>query len=344
MATRGLLLVNVGSPEAPNTKSVRRYLRQFLSDPKILDMPAWGRFLLLNTVILPFRPKKSAEAYQSIWDAQKGSPLVFLSQEFCSELQSQLGSDWNVRLAMRCGRPSIKEEIQNLVQSNVESITVFPLFPHFAASTSVSAVDEVYRVLRTRWNFPPVSIVPSFHSDSMYIKALAASMRPFVVASPNAHLLLSYHGLPESHIEKTLPKAKNCLSDLPSCCDQMTQENQWCYRAQCVASSRALQSELGLSSDRITSTFQSRFGRTQWIGPDTESTLTKLAKNGIKHLLVACPAFVTDCLETLEEIGIRGRKTFIAAGGEDFQLIPCLNANPDWIQVAKNLVLAAAPE
>ncbi len=323
----GLLLINLGTPDAPTTPAVRRYLREFLSDPRVIDINPVGRALLLNLIILPLRPKKSAHAYRAIWDAERGSPLLAYSKELAAAVRDKLGDSWRVELAMRYGNPSIARALDTLRGAGVDRIVVLPLYPQYAASSTATSVARVMELVGARWDTVPLDVVPAFYGDPGFLGAFAKVAAPVLADARPDHVLFSFHGLPERQIRKSDPSGTQCLRD--GCCDRITAANQGCYRAQCYATARELAARLSVAD--YTVCFQSRLGRTPWIQPHTDVVLDELAKQGKKRLAVLCPAFVADCLETLEEIGIRARAQFKAAGGEELVLVPSLNASPAWI-------------
>jgi ferrochelatase len=319
---KGLLLVNLGTPDAPDEDAVRRYLAEFLSDPRVLDINPVARWLLLRLFILPRRPAQSAAAYRKIW-GERGSPLLYYSRDLAAAVGAALGPEWRVELGMRYGTPSIAEAVARLGRVDV----AFPLYPQFADSSTGSSLEKIPDGAR---------IVPPFYDDPGTIAAFAAVGRPFVDAD---HVLFSFHGLPERHMRKQHPQ--HCLAT-SDCCAAISQRNMNCYRAQCFATARALRGALGLAAEHTTVCFQSRLGRRPWISPYTDVVVPELAQRGLKRLAVFCPAFVADCLETLEEIGIRARASFLAAGGQELHLVPSLNATPVWVSAVKDLVLKAA--
>jgi len=322
----GLLLINLGTPDDPSTPAVRRYLREFLGDPRVIDINAVGRALLLNLFILPFRPKKSAAAYQTIWDGTRGSPLLYHSQDLAAGVAARLGDTWRVELAMRYGKPAIADAMAKL--RDCERIVVLPLFPQYATSSTGTAVVKVMELAAAEWNVPAIDVVPAFFADPGFLDAFVAVATPALAAAKPDHVLFSFHGLPERQIQKTDATGAHCLKSA-TCCDTLA--NPSCYRAQCYATARALVARLKLAPDGFTICFQSRLGRTPWIQPFTDHEIDRLAKAGVKRLAVLCPAFVADCLETVEEIGIRAVEQFKAAGGDDLVLVPSLNATPAWI-------------
>jgi len=324
----GLLLVNLGTPDAPTTGAVRRYLREFLGDPRVLDIHPVARALLLHLIILPRRPAKSAHAYASIWDAKRGSPLLYHSRDLAAAVAEQLGPDWHVELAMRYGKPSLGDALDALARSEVERVVVLPLFPQYASSSTGTAQARVMELAGQRWNVPALDFVPAFYSDPGFIAAFEQVARPVLAEFRPDHVLFSFHGLPVRQIVKTDRDRSICFQRT-TCCDELT--NPHCYRAQSFATARALASRLELASDRYTICFQSRLGRTPWIEPYTDHVIDRLGRGGTKRVAVMCPAFVADCLETVEEIGIRAREQFKLAGGDELILVPSLNATPPWV-------------
>lgn len=336
----GVLLVNLGTPDAPQAPEVRRYLRQFLSDPRVLDISPVGRWMLLNLVILPLRPARSAEAYRKIWRAD-GSPLLVYSRALAEEVRAAL-PDMQVELAMRYGNPSITAGLTALRDRGCDRIVVFPLYPQYAASSTGSTVEAVYRAAAGLWNTPYLTIVPPFYDDPGFIDAFAEVGAPVLAELQPDHVLYSFHGLPERHMHKSDVSGTHCLRS-PECCATIVAANRHCYRAQCFSTARALSARLGLAPETTTVSFQSRLGRAVWIRPYTDIVLPELARRGVRRVAVFCPAFVADCLETLEEIGIRAEEDFKKAGGESLRLIPSLNAHPRWVRAAADLVREAAP-
>jgi ferrochelatase len=324
----GLLLVNLGTPDAPTPAAVRRYLREFLGDPRVLDIPAVGRAVLLNLIILPRRPAQSAHAYASVWDAKRGSPLMFHSLDLAAAVADRLGPAWHVELAMRYGSPSLGVAFHAFAEAGVDRFIALPLFPQYATSSTGTAVARIMQLAGERWNVPAIDFVPAFHDDPGFLAAFEHVARPVLAEARADHVLFSFHGLPVRQIVKSDHDRTTCLTR-ETCCDRLT--NPYCYRAQSFATARALASRLGLAADRYTICFQSRLGRTPWIEPHTDQMIDRLARAGVKRIAVMCPAFVADCLETLEEIGIRGRAQFRAAGGEELVLVPSLNATPPWV-------------
>ncbi|HYI02679.1 ferrochelatase [Hyalangium sp.] len=342
---KGLLLVNLGTPDGPESGPVRRYLREFLSDPRVLDLHPAARWLLLNFIILPTRPAKSAEAYQKVW-MKEGSPLLVHSRALEAAVAERLRGEYEVELAMRYGNPSLPDAVKALRSRGVKEFILLPLYPQEAASSSSSTLARAYEVLAEHWDVPAVRTVPAFHDHPGFLDAFAAVARPVIAEARAEHVLFSYHGLPERHMRKSDPSGRHCLASA-GCCEVLTDVNRHCYRAQCFATTRALAERLELPRERYTVSFQSRLGRTPWIKPYTDLVLPELAKQGVKRLAVMCPAFVADCLETLEEVGLRARDQFLECGGESLTLVPSLNSHPAWVDSVVRLVReadGAAPE
>lgn len=326
MSHKGLLLLNLGSPKSTAVGDVRRYLNQFLMDPYVIDLPWPLRRLLVGLIVLR-RPAQSAAAYQEIWWPE-GSPLVVNSQRLQQQVQT-LWSDGPVALGMRYGEPSIERAVAELLAQGVDELVVAPLYPQYADSTTKTALEEVRRVLVQRAVRLKVRVLPAFYDDARYLSALVKSAGDSL-AQPFDHLLLSFHGLPERYLQKIDPEKNHCLQSADCCERASAAVLATCYRAQCLRSARLFAQQAGLADGQWSVAFQSRLGRAKWIEPYTEEVLGELAGKGVKKLLVMSPAFVADCVETLEELGLRARETFIAAGGEDLQLVPCLNDSPDW--------------
>ena len=324
----GLLLINLGTPDEPTTPAVRRYLREFLSDPRVIDINPVGRALLLHGVILRTRPAKSAHAYKAVWDPVRGSPLLSHSNDLAAGVAGKLGDGWRVELAMRYGNPSIPSALERLRAAAVDRIVVLPLYPQYAASSTATSVARVMELATARWDVVPLDVVPAFYADEGFLRSFEAVAKPVLAEARPDHVLFSFHGLPERQIKKSDPSGSHCLAS-ESCCDRITEVNQGCYRAQCYATARALAARLAITESTVC--FQSRLGRTPWITPHTDVLLDELPRRGVKRLAVMCPAFVADCLETLEEIGIRAKAQFKEAGGEELTLVPSLNATPTWI-------------
>ncbi len=325
--SRGILLVNLGTPASCAVRDVRRYLNQFLMDPYVLDVPWALRRAIVSAAILPFRPRRSAEAYAKIWDYAgpgTGSPLLHYSRKLADAVDEAV--DVPCELAMRYGEPSLAAAVQRLEEQDVRELLLVPLYPQFADSTCSTTVHAVQQLIPV---WMKLHVLPPFYARPGYIRTLTDLVREHLPARWD-HLLLSYHGLPERHITRADPTGNHCLKS-PDCCQVRSPAHATCYRHQCLRTSELLTQALGIPEDRFTVSFQSRLGRLPWLTPYTDQTLAALPHHGVRHVVVACPAFVADNLETLEEIGMTGRKTFLDAGGESFTLVPCLNDRPDWV-------------
>lgn len=336
----GVLLVQLGTPMSPAVGDVRTYLRQFLGDPRVLDIPAPARALLLNAVILPFRPRRSAHAYRQIW-TEAGSPLTIHTTELARRVQERLGDGFRVTVGMRYQHPSLAVAVNELVAAGCTRLVVLPLFPQYASTSTGSATEAALEEMGKRWNVPGVVVLGSFYDDPGFIDALAETTRPHLDAFQPDHVLFSCHGLPEKHIRKSDPTGERCLASR-QCCDVIVDANRFCYRAQSYATTRAVADRLGLEEGNFTTTFQSRLAGQKWIEPYTDRVLPELYDGGVRRLAVLTPSFTADCLETLEEIGIRGRSQWEELGGEGFLLVPCLNAEPRWAEAVAEMVLEAS--
>lgn len=331
--TPGVLLVNLGSPEAPTPPAVRRYLRDFLMDGRVLDAPWPIRWCIVHLAILPRRPAASAQAYRKVW-TEEGSPLIVTSRKVQAALQAQF--EIPLELAMRYPNASVPEALNRLAARGVNAVHLIPLFPHYAMSSYETAVEHVRRSAAKQANAPELTVEPPFYAHPDYLEALAETAREGLTGAWD-HLLFSFHGIPERHLRKSDPTGGHCLAS-PDCCEGDHPAHATCYRHQCRQTMRLLTQRLALDPGRCSLAFQSRLGRDPWLRPYTDTELTRLAEAGVRRLRVICPAFVSDCLETLEEIGMRGRETFLAAGGEKFDLIPCLNEHPRWLDALSGMV------
>jgi ferrochelatase len=334
MSKRAVLLVNLGSPDSTAVADVGRYLREFLGDERVIDRPAQPfRSFLVNRIIIPRRVKKSAHAYEQIWQPE-GSPLILTSRSVQQKLAGVLGDSAGVYLAMRYGTPSIAAVVADLVRDDVTEVLLFPQYPHYAMSSWETVVVKVMQEVAIQAPGLKVTTVQPFCTDADYIEALHAVSAPYL-AQPYDLVLFSYHGIPERHLRKADSSRAHCTV-VPDCCTTCSPVHATCYKAQCLATTRALVARAGLTPDRHAVSFQSRLVGEPWLTPFTDQVLAELPGRGVKKLLVLCPAFTTDCLETLEEIQQEGRDTFIAAGGESFLQIPCLNDHPAFIDFLAN--------
>ena len=330
--SKAVLLVNLGSPDSPSVPDVRRYLNEFLMDGRVIDV-AWPMRRFIVGMILINRPKESAHAYQSVWTPE-GSPLIVTSRKVQSLLQQRVKVP--VELAMRYQNPSVPDTIQKLAKQGVTELFLLPLFPHYAMSSYETAVVWVRENIAKYAPQMRLTVQPPYYSSPDYIAALAA-VSTDATKTDFDHLLISFHGVPERQIKKSDPTKCHCLT-VPNCCEVASPALEFCYRAQCYQTARLLAQQLGLPKEKWSVSFQSRLGKDPWLQPFTDVVLEDLGKSGVKKLLIISPAFVSDCLETIEELGIRGKESFLGAGGESYRLIPCLNEHPLWISALENMV------
>ncbi len=328
--------MNLGSPATTSVKDLRKYLHQFLMDKRVIDKAWLTRALLVKGIIVPFRAPKSAEAYRTIW-TEKGSPLIEITRQLKAELAKEI--DLPVEIAMRYGSPNPQEGFDALLRRNpaLEEVIAVPLYPHYAMSSYETAVEyakEIYN--RKKYSFR-LSFVKPFYSDAEYIQALAEKIRPFLNQAYD-QILFSYHGIPERHIRKSDITGCHCLQ-VENCCEAPSVAHAHCYRHQVLTTTRLVTEKLNIPPNKYAVSFQSRLGK-GWLTPFTDIRLQELPAEGIKELLILCPAFVSDCLETLEEIAIRGKDIFIEAGGKSFTMIPCLNVDPLWVNALARYVAA----
>jgi ferrochelatase len=337
MSLTGVLLINLGTPDAPTPEAVGRYLREFLMDRFVIDLPAPLRWFLVNVLIVPRRKYQSALAYQKVQLAE-GSPLLVHTRAFADKVADALRRDdkqYAVEYAMRYGNPSIGSALRKLRAQSVSRIIVLPLYPQYAESSFETAVVETKKRAAEFGCADRLEFLSPFYDRPGFIEAFGRKLKDHLADKPAEHILFSFHSLPESHITKLNPN--HCLRTT-NCCEQITASNRNCYRAQCVFTAKAIARRAGLADDAYTVSFQSRLGRARWIGPNTEGVIKDLAQRGLKSIAVACPSFIADCLETVEEIAIRGRGTFIAAGGEDLQLVLSLNSDQHWADTVANWI------
>ncbi|PST84584.1 ferrochelatase [Pedobacter yulinensis] len=336
MGKKGILLVNLGTPDSPEVKDVKRYLDQFLMDERVIDISDFRRALLVKGIIVPFRSPKTSALYKKIWEP-KGSPLLYYSEIQAQMLQDKLGPGYQVELAMRYQNPSVERALSRLKEGLVESIKVIPLFPQYASASTGSVMQLVMELLSKWPTIPPVSFVNSFHDHPSVISTFADHARRFDLASFD-HVLFSFHGLPERQLLKCDHTGSHCLKN-KDCCAQLTDVNKFCYSAQGHDTARLIAAELGIERKDYTVCFQSRLGKEPWVQPYTTDVLKKLAAEGKKRLLAFSPAFVADCLETIYEITVEYCEEFKALGGEHVQLVESLNDDPKFIEALEDLVL-----
>lgn len=325
-----LVIVNLGSPDSYAVKDVRRYLGEFLMDERVVDFAKWFRTFLVKGIILNTRPPKSAEAYKSIW-WDEGSPLMVLSERLRDKVQEH--SEMPVALGMRYGNPSIKYAIEGLLKEHpdLERISLIPLYPHYAMSSYETVAVKAREVVEEHFPKLELRIKKAFYDDPRYQKILADSIKEALPADYD-YLLFSYHGVPERQIKGSDVSKAHCLS-IENCCAKDSPIQQFCYRHQTLATTKDVARLLNLKEGKYSTSFQSRLGPIKWLDPYTDKTIVELAKSGVKKLAVVCPAFVSDCLETIEEIGEEGKELFLENGGEEFTLIPCLNDQSDWAKL-----------
>jgi len=332
MSKQGILLMYVGTPDAYSLKAVVRYLRQFLSDPRVIDLVFLVRFFLVNFIILPSRVRKTVAAYRKIW-LKEGSPLLVYSVRIKEALAVELGEDYQVELGMRYGDPNIETALSRF--KNCDNIRVLPLFPQYSSAATGSAIAQLLKVCSKKWNIPSINIKKDFYNDPNFIEAYADIISRNIQGKKRELLLFSYHGLPKRHLDKSQCYAECRQNEICAVADRC---NPYCYKAQCYATSNMLAARLNLSASQYRVSFQSRLGVTPWIEPYTDFILPKLAREGIRNIAVVCPSFVVDCLETLEEINIRAREQWKILGGQAFIFIPCLNHDPIWIKALASML------
>ncbi|MDY0779799.1 ferrochelatase [Tenacibaculum sp. IB213877] len=331
---KGVLLVNLGSPDSTDPKDVKKYLGEFLMDERVIDVPYWLRAFIVKGIILNTRPKKSAEAYQKIW-WKEGSPLIVLSERLQAKVQTK--TELPVALAMRYGKPSIKTGLQELYDKGVKDVLLIPLYPQFAMATTETILVLAEELRQKHFADMKITDVPAFYNKPEYIKALSNSIKDYLVDKEFDEILFSYHGVPERHIRKSDITKSHCNPESSgdgSCCNTPSKAHEFCYRHQCYQTTKNVMNELGLKENQVSTSFQSRLGVDPWLQPYTDRTLVKKAEQeGVKKLAVVTPAFVSDCLETLEEIAMEGKHEFLEAGGEEFHMVPCINDNDEWVDV-----------
>lgn len=334
----GVLLVNLGTPDSYQVSDVRKYLREFLLDPRVIDINAIGRWLLVNLIIAPFRAPKSAKVYKEVWD-EKGSPLLYHSQRVSDNLQAKLGDEFIVRLGMRYQNPSIRKSLNELLQQNISKLIVVPLFPQYASATTGSVHEKVMEEISGQLNIPEMIFIKDFYNDPAFIEAFAQVARQKLTGKDYDLMLFSYHGLPERQIYKS---SFDGYCQLGDCCQSINEKNHHCYRAQCFETSRLLAKALDIPDDKYKVVFQSRLGKDPWIQPYAEDTIKSLPGKGVKNVAVMVPSFVADCLETIIEVGEEYKEVFEEAGGTNWFFIESLNDRDDWIEFLKNLVIQKA--
>jgi len=334
MSKKGVLVINLGSPESPTAKDVKPYLAEFLMDERVIDLPKWLRTFLVKGIILNTRPKKSAAAYQKIW-WEEGSPLIVISERFTEKLRSKLAMP--VALGMRYGTMSIQKALREGEDQGVEEVFVLPMYPQYAMSSYETVAVKTKEVQEEFFPSMKLSFKKAFYNEADYIEVLAADVKEKIKGKDYDHILVSYHGIPERHIRKSDITKSHCKMD-GLCCVTDSKAHQFCYKHQCVTTTNLLRKTLGESDENLTHSFQSRLGSDAWIKPYTDKEFERLAKEGKKKLLVITPAFVADCLETLEEIAMEGKEQFLEAGGATYEHISCLNDGESWVNLVANWV------
>lgn len=332
---KGVLLVNLGTPDSTKVSDVRKYLREFLSDKRVIDIPPVPRWLLVNLIIAPFRAPKSAAEYRKLF-TERGSPLKYYTEDLLEPLRSLLGPEYSVEYAMRYQNPSIESGLEKLKQENVGSIHVIPLFPQYASATTGSVIDKVMEITREWQVIPKMKFTSQFLEQELFIGTIVKNGGMWMDKEHYDHFVFSYHGLPERQIKKG-SVGDQC--QLGSCCDKFHEKNRFCYRAQCFHTTRLIAEKLGISENQYTVCFQSRLGKDPWIKPYTEEVLKELATKGVKKVLAFSPAFVSDCLETTIEVGETYQEEFVSAGGVRWDLVKSLNDDPMWIECLKKIIL-----
>jgi ferrochelatase len=330
----GVLLIQLGTPDDATVPAVRRYLSEFLNDPRVIDIPYLMRKILVNVIIVPFRAPKSTKIYQQMW-TDKGSPLLVYSQNVKEKLQEKLGNNFKVELAMRYQNPSMDSVLGKMKTDNYKKIIILPLFPQYASASTGSAIDKALKIIRKWWVIPELNIISQFYDDEGFIKSFTERGKKYNINDYD-HILFSYHGLPERQVDKVYTDEKPCSDH--NCENEITEENKYCYKAACYATTRLLSEKLNIPKEKYTVCFQSRLDE-KWLKPFTDNVIVELAKKGAKKLLVFSPAFVADCLETIVEIGIEYQHLFVRNGGEKVQLVESLNEHPMWIDTLKNMVM-----
>ena len=332
----GVLLINLGTPDSPSTSDVRKYLKEFLMDRRVIDIPVYKRWPLINLIIAPFRAPKSAKVYNNVW-MKEGSPLLVYSQRAKELLAKSLGEEYEVELAMRYQSPAIESVVNKWQRAGLAKLIVIPLFPQYASASTGSATEELLRVIQQWEVIPELKVVENFCDHPLFIKAFAELGKKYMQEQSFDHFVFSYHGLPERHI---LKGSVDNYCKLGDCCSVYHSKNKYCYRAQCFETTRLLVEQLGLTKDQYTVCFQSRLGKTPWIKPYADEVIPDLAKKGKKKILFFSPSFVADCLETIEEGGEEYKELFKHCGGEHWQLVESLNTSETWIECLKDLVVS----
>lgn len=334
MSKKGILLVNLGTPDSTSVSDVRKYLREFLTDKRVIDIPTVPRWLLVNLIIAPFRAPKSAAEYRKLFD-DRGSPLKYYTEDLVELLREKLSEEYLVEYAMRYQNPSIEKGLENLMKEKVKSIHVIPLFPQYASATTGSVIDKVMEITKNWQIIPEIKFTAQFLEDELFIETIVNQGKKLMEMENYQHFIFSYHGLPERQIKKG---SVDDYCRLGSCCNSYHKKNQFCYRAQCFQTTRQIAEKLEIPKEEYTVCFQSRLGKDPWIKPYTEDVLKDLAEQGVKKVLAFSPAFVSDCLETTIEVGETYQEDFLEAGGEKWDLVPSLNVDPTWVKCLQRMI------
>ena len=336
-----VLLINLGTPDSPSVSDVRKYLFEFLNDPRVIDIPAIARFILVNLIIVPFRAPKSAKIYEELWvnnslpAGTKGSPILYYGNSVREKLQNALGNEFDVYLAMRYKNPSVDDVLAEMYKKNYEKLLVIPLFPQYASATTGSAIDKVMKIMSKWWVIPEVKFISQFYDNEGYINTVVEQAKKYNLDEYD-HVLFSYHGLPVRQVDKVYKDGTLCEEH--NCETEINETNKFCYKAACYATTRLIVNKLDIPAEKYTVCFQSRLDK-KWLEPFADKVIIEQAKKGAKKLLVFSPAFVADCLETLIEIGVEYQKLFEENGGEKVQLVESLNDHPMWIETLKEIVI-----
>ncbi|MDH3269017.1 MAG: ferrochelatase [Ignavibacteria bacterium] len=335
------VLINLGTPDSPSVKDVRKYLFEFLNDPRVIDIPTFVRFLLVNFIVVPFRAPKSAKIYKELWvnnglpNGIKGSPILYYGKSVQEKLQQALGDGYDVQLAMRYQNPSMDDVFEKLYKKNLEKIIIIPLFPQYASATTGSIIDKAMNIMSKWWIIPEIKFISQYYNDEGFINTIVDRAKRYNVDEYN-HVLFSYHGLPVRQVDKVYKDGTPCEEH--NCETEINETNKFCYKATCYATTRLIAEKLKLPSQKYTVCFQSRLDK-KWLEPFADKVIIEQAKKGTKKLLIFSPAFVADCLETLIEIGFEYQKLFEEHGGEKVRLVESLNDHPMWIETLKKMVL-----
>ena len=330
----GVLLIQLGTPDSPSVPDVRKYLSEFLNDPRVIDIPWALRKFLVNIIIVPFRAPKSAKIYQKLW-TKDGSPLLIYSENVQKKLQDELGDNYEVELAMRYQNPSMDEVLEKMRKKHYARIIIFPLFPQYASASTGSAIDKAMKIISDWWVIPEIKIISQFYDDEGFINSFVERAKQYNINEYD-HVLFSYHGLPVRQVDKVYDDGKPCSDH--NCETEITEDNKFCYKATCYATTRLLAEKLNITNEKYTVCFQSRLDK-KWLEPFADKMVIQKAKEGVKKLLVFSPAFVADCLETTIEIGDEYKLLFEENGGEKLQLVESLNDHPIWIESMKKMIL-----